>query len=288
MFKLAVSQAKGVVIEAPEKFLKAAQVRASKQAAPSITEEQELQSLEIREFCINRIVLGERTEINGTTLTIDRTLAEKALSVSPLVKKVVIDLIEPHQRNVPTNSMMDMLPVAAKVKGTLGEGITNYLSGFVVVLTGTDEQGRQIAEFGSSHGILAEKVEFGMPGTPGARDIILRIDVVLEAGTGMERRGPLAAHQVCDFILEDIRRLLSKLSARQAVRVDTFRDVRRPGKSRILIVKEVGGQGAMHEKLLLPAEPGGVRGAKSIIDLGNLPVVLSPNEVKDGAIHSMT
>ncbi|TEB06073.1 D-proline reductase proprotein PrdA [Pelotomaculum schinkii] len=288
MFKLAVSQAKGVVIEAPEKFLKATQVRAIKQAAPSITEEQELRTLEIREFCINKIILGERTEINGTTLTVDMALAEKALSVSPLVKKVAMDLIEPHQRNVPTHSMMDILPVAAKVKGTLGEGITNCLSGVVVVLTGTDEQGKQISEFGSSHGILAEKVKFGMPGTPGARDIILRIDVVLEAGTGMERRGPLAAHQVCDFILEDIRRLLSKLSARQAARVDTFRDVRRPGKPRILIVKEVGGQGAMHEKLLLPAEPGGVRGAKSIIDLGNMPVVLSPNEVKDGAIHSMT
>lgn len=291
LFKLTVSQAKGVSLEVPEKLIEAMKkpqaVQPAKMVSPDKTSSV-FRVLKIRNFQAKKVIFGEKTEVVSNTLVVDPQLVEAALEVNPLVKKIAMDIIEPHQRHIPTNTIMDIMPVLTKINGGLGEGITNYLNGVVVILTGTDENGKQIAEFGSSHGILDEKIKFGMPGTPDAKDIILRIDVVIEAGTGMERRGPLAAHQACDFIMDHIREALAGLPEQMAVSTDVFEDVKRPGKPRILVIKEVGGQGAMHEKLLLPAEPGGVRGARSIIDLGNVPVILSPNEIKDGAIHSVT
>lgn len=279
-------------MEVPEKLIAAMQsnrsapppVRVQSVAAAPTT----LRVLKIRNYHVGKVAFGAKTDIAGDTLLIDQTLAEKAATIDPLVKKVAIDIIEPAKRRIPTNTIMDIMPICVKVEGGLGEGLTNYLQGAVVLLTGIDEKGRQVAEFGSSHGMLDEKIKFGMPGTPDAKDILVRVDVVIQEGTGMERRGPVAAHQVCDFIIEQIRPVLAALPERQAVSVDVFEDVVRPGKPRILIIKEVGGQGAMHEKLLLPAQPGGVRAARSVVDMGNVPVMLSPNEIKDGAIHSVT
>ncbi|PBG67410.1 hypothetical protein BGU97_00140, partial [Clostridioides difficile] len=48
------------------------------------------------------------------------------------------------------------------------------------------------------------------------------------------------------------------------------------------------GQGAMHDNLILPVEPVGTLGAQPNVDLGNMPVVLSPLEVLDGVIHALT
>ena len=44
----------------------------------------------------------------------------------------------------------------------------------------------------------------------------------------------------------------------------------------------------MHDNLILPVEPVGVLGAKPNVDLGNVPVVCSPLEILDGAIHALT
>lgn len=44
----------------------------------------------------------------------------------------------------------------------------------------------------------------------------------------------------------------------------------------------------MHDNLILPVEPVGTLGAKPNVDLGNVPVVLSPLEVLDGGIHALT
>ena len=58
-------------------------------------------------------------------------------------------------------------------------------------------------------------------------------------------------------------------------------------KKRVLIIKQVAGQGAMYDTFLFAKEPSGVEGGKSIIDLGNMPVILTPNEYRDGIIRSM-
>ncbi|MCG0275279.1 MAG: glycine/sarcosine/betaine reductase component B subunit [Thermosediminibacteraceae bacterium] len=292
MVKISIAQAKSITMEMPEKYAELALKEKSKKdkaaASISLPKEEVLRTLTWREYLVNDVKISNKTKIEGNLLYIDADLAKKAISVNPIVKKVTINVIKPGERDIFTNTIMDIMPIATKVDGKIGEGFTHCLRGIVVFLTGTDEEGKQIAEFGSSHGILKEKVAFGMPGTPGNEEIILNIDVVIEKGAGMERRGPFAAHQVCDWILDHIRQELKKMPPQEAVYTHEFKDVRRKGRPKVLIVKEVGGQGAMHEKILMPAEPGGVRGGKSIIDLGNVPIILSPNELRDGGIHSMT
>lgn len=247
-----------------------------------------MRTLTIHEFGVSQISWAEKTEIRDDTLYIDRLLPERAMAANPLVKKITVDIIGPAERDVPTNTVMDIMPIAAKADGKLGTGVTHWLSSVAVFLTGVDEDGRQVAELGSSHGVLSEKVQFGVPGTPGARESILRLDVVIARGTGMERCGPIAAHQVCDHFIQEIREVLKTLPADAAVRTEQYEDVRRPDKPRILIIKQVSGQGAMQDKVLLPREPAGMNGGKPIVDLGNVPVMLSPIEIKDGGIHSLT
>lgn len=292
MLKLDVSQAKGITIDVPEKLLTAQRQRTQSAPTESIQLDNQqttvLRKLIIEEFSVNKVTLGTKTDIKDKTLYVDQTLIIPLLRENTLVKKVTIDIIEPNYRNIQTNSIMDIIPIATKVSGSIGYGKTRYLSGVVIFLTGIDEDGRQIAEFGSSHGILSERVKFGMPGTPDAKDIILRMDVVLQKGTGMERRGPISAHQLCDSFIETIRAVLRTLPAKEVVKTTVFEDKRRWGKPRILIVKQLCGQGAMHDNILLPTEPAGVQGGKSIIDLGNIPIILTPNEIKDGGIHSLT
>jgi len=43
----------------------------------------------------------------------------------------------------------------------------------------------------------------------------------------------------------------------------------------------------MYDTHLFPKEPSGVEGGKSIIDMGNMPIILTPNEYRDGIIRSM-
>ena len=66
-----------------------------------------------------------------------------------------------------------------------------------------------------------------------------------------------------------------------------YHDVARPGKKRILIIKQVAGQGAMYDTSLFGKEPSGTEGGHSIIDMGNMPVIVTPNEYRDGIIRSM-
>ena len=44
----------------------------------------------------------------------------------------------------------------------------------------------------------------------------------------------------------------------------------------------------MYDNQLFPDQPSGYTGGLSIIDMANMPVVLSPNEYRDGALRSMT
>ena len=104
----------------------------------------------------------------------------------------------------------------------------------------------------------------------------------------MERPGPLAAHTATDVITQEIREALKKLDESLIVDTEEFQQVRRPGKKKVVIVKEIMGQGAMHDNLILPVEPVGILGGKPNVDLGNVPVMVSPLEVLDGCIHALT
>ena len=54
-----------------------------------------------------------------------------------------------------------------------------------------------------------------------------------------------------------------------------------------MIIKQVAGQGAMYDTSLFAKEPSGTAGGHSIIDMGNMPILVTPNEYRDGIIRSM-
>ena len=101
------------------------------------------------------------------------------------------------------------------------------------------------------------------------------------------RRGPFAAHAAQDAVVQAIRNVL-KLTTEPVARQEVCRDVRKAGRPRVVLIKEIMGQGAMHDNVLCPLEPAGIKGGQKNVDLGNVPVMMTPNQVRDGAIHALT
>ncbi len=261
----------------------------TKEAAPFETplSEKVIRTLKKKIFQVKEVKIGKETSFSNGVLTIDEGILEQAALADPLVKKITIDVITPDNRHIYTDTIMDVCPIATKVEGKLGEGITHVMEGVVFMLTGVDEDGTQIHEFGSSEGFLDEKMYFGHPGCADPEDIIIRVETTIQSKTGMERRGPFAAHKCEDVIIQSVRNVLKKATD-APVREDICQDIHKYGRPRVVLVKEIMGQGAMHDNVLCPTEPCGVLGGQKNVDLGNVPVMLTPNEVRDGGIHALT
>ena len=248
-----------------------------------------IRSLTRKHYKITEVKRGPETKIEGTTLYIREGIEEEAVASQELVNSLKIDIITPDKYNTYSETIMDVQPIATKDgEDEIGSGITRVIDGVVMMVTGTDANGVQIGEFGSSEGILEENIMWGRPGCPEKGEIFIKTEVIIKEHTNMERPGPLAAHSATDFITQEIREALKKLDDELVVDTETFEQVRRPGKKKVVIVKEIMGQGAMHDNLILPVEPVGVLGAKPNVDLGNVPVMVSPLEVLDGCIHALT
>ena len=242
-----------------------------------------------KHFKIEEVKFGPDTKIEGTTLYIREDICTDAVKNSDLVTDIKVDIINPDKYNTYSETIMDVQPIATKEGDhKLGQGVTRVLDGVIIMVTGTDENGVQVGEFGSSEGILEENIMWGRPGAPDKGEIFIKTQVTIKAGTNMERPGPFAAHKATDVITQEIREALKKLDDSLVVNNEEFVQYRRTGRNKIVIVKEIMGQGAMHDNLILPVEPVGVLGGKPNVDLGNLPVVLSPLEVLDGGIHALT
>ncbi len=205
-----------------------------------------------------------------------------------LLVDVRLDIVGPDRYGDYSHTIMDVQPIAAKQEGELGTGVTRVLDGVIAVVTGTDENGVQMGEFGSSEGTMLDQIMWGRPGAPDLGDIFIKTHVTIKANTQMERPGPLAAHKATDVIVQEIRHALKQTDNRLAIETEELIHTRRPGCAKVVIVKEIMGQGAMHDNLLMPVEPVGVFGAKANVDLGNVPIVVSPMQVLDGCIHSLT
>lgn len=236
---------------------------------------------------ITDAVIGTETSIKNGRITIDGSIVEKAILEDPLCKKIELSVIKPDQRHVYTETIMDVCPIATKVEGELGSGVTKVADGVVFMLTGVDEDGVQIHEFGSSEGYLDEKMYFGHPGCADENDIIIRCNVVIRKLSGMTRPGPFAAHKCQDYIIQAVRNELKKYEG-EIVREEVCEDVRREGNPRVVLVKEIMGQGAMHDNVICPTEPCGILGGQKNVDCGNVPIILTPNQVRDGSIHALT
>ena len=308
VLKIKIAEGKGIDIEVPLNLnvptktstkaveAKATPVAAKKEEAKivekviaEVKEPRVVRELVKKHFEIKEVKFGPETKIEGKTLYIRENVCEDAVKVSELVHSIKIDIITPDKYNTYSETIMDVQPIATKEKDCkVGTGITRVIDGVIVMVTGTDEDGVQIGEFGSSEGILEENIMWNRPSAPDKGEIFIKTEVVITRGTNMERPGPLAAHTATDFITQEIREALKKADESLIVDTEELKEYRRPGKKKVVIVKEIMGQGAMHDNLILPMEPVGVLGGKPNVDLGNVPVMLSPLEVLDGGIHALT
>lgn len=296
VFKLHIGEGKDINLEIPLGIMggaaaPAAPAPAVVAAAPAVEEKEArvMGTLTRKHFKITEVKRGPETKIEGTVLYIREGIEEEAAAGQELVNSLKIDIITPEMYHTYSNTIMDVQPIATKEgEAEIGNGVTRVLDGVVMMVTGTDANGVQIGEFGSSEGYLDENIMWGRPGAPDKGEIFIKTEVIIKEGTNMERPGPLAAHTATDVITQEIREALKKLDESLVVETEEFEHLRHPGKKKVVIVKEIMGQGAMHDNLILPMEPVGVLGAKPNVDLGNVPVMTSPLEVLDGCIHALT
>ena len=267
----------------------AAAVAATATAEAPVEEEKVVGTLTRKHIKITEVKRGPETKIEGTTLYIREGIEADVIADQELVKDFHLEIITPDKYHTYSETIMDVQPVATKEgDAILGEGATRVLDGVVMMLTGTDEGGVQIGEFGSSEGYLDENIMWGRPGCPDKGEIFIKGNIVVQEKTNMERRGPMAAHTAFDIITQEIREVMKELDDSFIAEDEELKSIRRPGKKKVVIVKEIMGQGAMHDNFILPVEPVGILGARANVDLGNVPVCVSPLEVLDGCIHALT
>ena len=251
-------------------------------------QEEKKRKLVIRSFAVRHVLLSEETKIVDQTLYVNKKITENIIARYREIDDLKINIIYPQQRDLFINSVLDFSPIAAKVFGKPGEGVTYEIRGVKVMLTGVDTSGFQAANIGSSEGILKEKVRFDQNGTPCSDDIILHIDVILADGEARTTTGIMAAHRACDEIIQEIREKLKALDAAAAINSTEYYDVERKGCKKVVLVKLVSGLGCMYNTGLFPKEPGGYIGCRSIMDLENMQVAISPNEYRDGVVRSLS
>lgn len=241
-----------------------------------------MRRLVIKAFHMEHLEFSQKAFIGPNTLGIPRQLE----CSSKLITKATVEIIRPEDPDRYINTIMDIQPISAKVLGELGEGITHTLTGVYVMITGVDEDGRQMHEFGSSEGMLSQQMVRDRAGTPGEKDIILHLNFLIKGGQAFDRQLPMMVFKEADHYIQPIREVLRDCDGTSASETHEFYDRIRPDAQKVVIVKQIAGQGAMYDNMLFPSDPSGADGI-SIIDMGNMPVMLSPNEYRDGALRAM-
>lgn len=247
----------------------------------------EMRRLIIKSFHITKVEFDDEFSINSRILNIQPNYFNEKLDDNKYLEKIDVHIIKPHEHNMFVNSIMDIIPISTKVLGVIGEGITHTITGVYIMMTGADKNGVQMAEFGSSEGVLKEKLYLGRTGTPGENDYIIHVDITFKEGLMSNRMYPTEGHRLCDSFIQEVRNILKKISVREFDEKHEYYDKIKPGKKKVAIVKQIAGQGTMYDNQLFSNEPSGFMGGKSIIDMKNLPIVLSPNEYRDGALRAM-
>ena len=292
VINLHIGEGKNIDIQIPTGIGAGAAVAGAPVAAAAAVEAEEkvVRELTRKHFKITEVKRGPETKFDGTTLYIRDGIEAEAVASEDLVLDLKIEVITPDKYHTYSETVMDVQPIACKsTEDDLGYGVTKVLDGVVTVVTGTTEEGVQIGEFGSSEGYLDENMMWGRPGAVDKGETMIKYQVTIKNGKNMERPGPMAAHRCVDFVTAEIRKAMKKqLDDEKADDTEVLKQVRRPGKKKIVIVKEIMGQGAMHDNYLFPMEPVGTLGARPNVDLGNVPVAASPLEVLDGCIHALT
>ena len=142
-----------------------------------------------KHFKITEVKRGPETKIEGTTLYIREGIEADVIANQELVKDFHLEIITPDKYHTYSETIMDVQPIATKEGDSIiGEGVTRVLDGVVMMLTGTDEGGVQIGEFGSSEGYLDENIMWGRPGCPDKGEIFIKGNIVIQEKTNMERQ----------------------------------------------------------------------------------------------------
>lgn len=230
-----------------------------------------------------QVNLGEHYMINSDRLTIRSEFTPKYEEI----ESMTVDLLPPGKHDVVTNTIMDVIPISTKVLGELGDGITHTLTGVYIVMTGAIKDGEQMHEFGSSEGMLREHLKLNRTGTPCEDDYIIHIDLLARPDVSFTRDICLKMFEVTDEYIQCIRNPLKMIDGRLATEIHEYKEHVNLNKPNVALVKQVAGQGAMYDNLLFPNEPSGFSGGTSIIDMANVPIILTANEYRDGAIRAM-
>ena len=239
--------------------------------------------LQIKAFHIKNVALGRKVKIENNELIIPTEIEYD----KNIFESVEVKIIKPREHNFYVNTIMDVVPISTKVLGRLGEGITHTLTGVYTLLTGANTEGKQMHEFGSSEGILQEQLVLNKAGSPSDNDYLIHIDVIIKPEVDFDRALAFSIFELSDVYLQNIREVMKVLSGRDADEIHEFYNPKNPGKPKVALVKEVAGQGMMYDNQLFPIEPSGIDKGISIIDMNNMPVLLTANEYRDGAIRAM-
>ncbi len=258
-----------------------------KPVGSSLGDEKVLRRLTRKTFRINHVEFGNQTAVDAGNLIIKKDIEKSYVAMEPRIQSAKVTLLKPGENDFFINSNLDFMPIACKVRGELGEGVTHLLSGVTLMLTGVEaESGFQPSNIGSSEGILKEQVTYNQAGTPSSEEFILHVDVTFKEGEGRTAEGIMAAHRLADRILGEIRRSLEKVGNMPYTKEEFF-DLEKPGKRKVILVKIVSGLGNMYDTVMFPQEPGGIIGGHNMMDSQNVPYVISANQCLDGAIHSL-
>ena len=249
----------------------------------------ELRRLVIKAFHMTEVEMGDENKITTTgKMTINNdclpALAEK---YSEVIDHIDVEIINPGEHDRHTNTMMDIIPISVKVLGKCGEGITHTITGVYVMPTGVDVDVEQAHEFGSSDGNLKDMLHLNRAGTPADDDYIISFNITFKKGMGQERYAIIDAYRMVDEWMNTFRAQLKKFEGTKCTERHEYYDRIRQGQKKVLVIKEMIAHGAMLDTWIFPDQPSGVEGGKSLIDYGAMPVMLTPNEFRDGAIKAM-
>lgn len=243
-----------------------------------------LKTLTIKSLHIENAEFSNKTDIIGNKLYVTN---EIDISQYQDIKSVNLNIINKDFRNVEVNSILDIIPISTKVYGELGTGLTHTLTGVYVLLTSSINNEKQVSNFGACYGNLKDIVQEDMPGTYGKDDILIHIDVTIKDEQDL-KKSVYNCHSICEIFINDVRDKLKELSSSIFTESHTFQEKYRKNAKRVVLVKQISGQGAMENNIILPDEPSGVKGGETILDLHNSPIMISPNEYRDGAIRALT
>lgn len=244
--------------------------------------------LTVKDYHIREAVYGAENKITQYgQMVINKDILNVFRNSEPLIYDMDVRIIAPNAHQCHTNTIMDIIPLAVKALGKVGEGITHTATGVYVLLTGVDVNGRQVCNGGASDGILEDQIAWGMAGTPKRSDYLISFDVILKADAWTTREGPDAIHRVCDRFCSIFREQMRKFNGYQYTEIHHFQEEYKEGIPDVVIVKEVSGQGAVYDTRMFGQEPGSFIGGRSVIDMGCMPVIVTPNEYRDGIMRAM-